>query len=45
MRAVAYTREIYDEAMAELERRRNLAHAEAAALRERAIAREPRSCV
>ncbi len=42
MRAVAYTREIYDEAMAELERRRNLAHAEAAALRERAIAREPR---
>lgn len=42
MRAVAYSREIYEEAMAELEQRRAVAHAAAAALRERAIARQPR---
>jgi len=39
---VAYSRDMYEEAMAELERRRAQAHAAAAALRERATARQPR---
>lgn len=42
MRAVAYTRDIYEEAMAELESRRAEAHAAAAALRERALEKAPR---
>ena len=40
--AVAYSREIYEEAAAELERRRIKANTEAAALRERMLAAEPR---
>ena len=39
---MAYSRDMYEEAMAELERRRAQAHAAAAALRERATARQPR---
>lgn len=40
---MGYSREIYDAVQAELERRREAARAEAAALRERVIARHPRA--